>query len=94
MGRTSKHANDRATHFLADIVVRLIYFVATALIMYLAILRLCHRHDIPMTHWHYLVILGSALFLAIFGPYLQRIETQRGRGSLDEIKRQSDRERE
>lgn len=94
MGRPSRHTNDRAANLLADVVVRIIYFAATALIMYLAILRLCYRHDIPVTQWHYVAILVGALVVATVGPYLQRMESQRGRGSLDEVKRESRRDEE
>lgn len=94
MGHFSKRPGDRASGIVADILLRLFYFAATALIMFLAVLRLCNRHDIEMTQWHYLVIFGSALFFAVFGPYLQRLESRRSRDVKDGMKGQSERDRE
>lgn len=94
MGKSSRRPHDRAAHIFADIILRLCYFVGTALILLFSIRRYYYWYDEQISLWHFIVILVAALFFAVFGPSLDRIESERGRGSLDEIKRQSRRDDE
>lgn len=94
MGKSSKHPHDRAAHILANVILRLCYFVGTGLILFLGIRRYYFLYDEQMAFWHMIAILAVSLFVAAFGPTIDQMEAQRGRGSLDEIKRQSRRDRE
>lgn len=95
VGKHNEHPGDFWAHLIANILVRIGYFVGTALVLFFSLFGGRHRYH---QHWdwaenpEYLYgILALATLAAIFGPYLHRKEADQGRGSLDEVRRNSDR---
>lgn len=94
MGKYTWRETDFWLHLLADLVVRVAYFVGTAFILVFGASRRPH-----VSHWHWYsdhfreyaaVVIAVSTLAAIFGPWLYRTATERGRGTLRRVKRESE----
>ncbi len=79
-------------HLAADIVVRIGLFVATFVLVVVNMPRRYYRNwDGEFLHEYLYAALVAAVLAAILGPWLYRTAVQRGRGSLGQVKRDSER---
>lgn len=90
--------HDWAAQAFAEVLLRIIYFVIGFVAPVVALLlargrgrwRFSDTLDAFMYTPSFLVLLlVCGVLCAAFGPYLYRIETQRGRGDLDAVRRMS-----
>ena len=94
MGKQRRRRGDFWAHLIADILVRIGLFVGTAALVIAAFYRHHHRYsfgdgDFPSAYMIGVVIVAATL-AAVFGPWLYRSESEHGRGSLAEVKRNSE----
>jgi len=82
---------DRVLVVIADIIVRIVFFIVGFVLVFGAS---SNRHGPPRIEfrWQIACVVGTAA--AVLGPGIYRRDSQRGRGSLDEVKRQSRRDKE
>ena len=95
VGEHKEHPGDFWAHLIANILLRIGYFAGTALFLFFTMYGGRHRYH---HHWdwtknsEYLyAILALSTLAAIFGPYFHRKEVDQGRGSLNEVRRNSER---
>ena len=95
LGKHKERPGDFWAHWIANILVRIGYFVGTALVLFLSMISGMHRYhqhrDWEYHSEHLYVILALSTLAAIIGPYFHRKEVNQGRGSLDEVRRNSER---
>lgn len=93
LGKHSSRRGDFWAHLIADIVVRIGMFFGTAFLLLGFIFGGRHRSH---HHWDWeknpeyiYAILALSTLAAIFGPWLYRTTTHRGRGSFKQVKKES-----
>lgn len=92
LGKHEKRKGDFWAHLLADILVRIGLFLVTVVLM---LVNLPRRYSYNWNsseypeYWY--VVLAAGLLAAIFGPWLYRTASHRGRGTLSQVKRDSER---
>jgi hypothetical protein len=92
MGRfAGTRPGDFWAHLLADVVVRLAYFVGTALLLIFGTRR--SAVIIGESREALAVVLALSALAALFGPYVHRKAFNLGRGSLSEVRDKSRRDR-
>lgn len=96
LGTRHERPGDFWAQIIADIVLRIGFFIGTALVMYGLLFGGRHRYhhhwdwvNLPQVHF---AVLAISTLSAIFGPFLYRKDVERGRGSLDEVRRNSRRD--
>jgi len=94
LGKKRTRRGDFWAHLLADILVRIGLFVATVVLVIVNMPRRFYYDLNDNGHSEYwFVALAAATLAAILGPWLYRTATHRGRGTLSQVKRDSERQK-
>lgn len=77
-------------HVIADILLRIGFFGVTFVLFLGSVPRRLHRHWDREEFPDYMYgVLAGATLAAVFGPWLYRTATHRGRGTLEQVKKES-----